>query len=268
MHRFGRCARTLRDKQVYTLDLGALVAGSRYRGDFEQRLKKVLERGPGSGRHHLVHRRAAHPGRGGRGGGGDRRRFDPEAAPGPRRAVAIGATTLDEYRKQVEKDAALARRFQPVKVEEPSVAQTVEILEGLREGYETYHGVTITDQAVVAAANLADRYIPDRFLPDKAIDLIDEAGAAAARPAHGPATRLPGHRGRDSQGEGGQRARRQTARTSTKPSACTKKRRSSSSARRPKNSNGGPRASSSSTSSTRKSSPKCWPIGRASRCPN
>ena len=89
----------------------------------------------------------------------------------------IGATTLDEYRKHLEKDAALARRFQPVKVPEPSVADTIEILKGLREGYEAYHGVTITDQAVVAAANLADHYIPDRFLPDKAIDLIDEAGA-------------------------------------------------------------------------------------------
>ena len=100
-------------------------------------------------------------------------------------------------------------------MEEPSVAHTIEILEGLREGYEAYHGVTITDQAVVAAANLADRYIPDRYLPDKAIDLIDEAGAPAARPAYGHASRLQGHRGRDSQGEGGQRARRSSARTST-----------------------------------------------------
>src|SRR6202022_4121279 len=89
----------------------------------------------------------------------------------------IGATTLDEYRKHLEKDAALERRFQPIKVEEPSLSHTIEILKGLRDRYEAHHGVTITDQAVVAAANLADRYIADRFLPDKAIDLIDEAGS-------------------------------------------------------------------------------------------
>ena len=92
----------------------------------------------------------------------------------------IGATTLDEYRKHLEKDAALARRFQPVKVEEPSLAHTIEILKGLREGFEAHHGVTITDQAVVTAANLADRYIADRYLPDKAIDLIDEAAGYAS----------------------------------------------------------------------------------------
>src|SRR5207253_4396551 len=89
----------------------------------------------------------------------------------------IGATTLDEYRKHLEKDAALERRFQPIKVEEPSLSHTIEILKGLRDRYEAHHGVTITDQAVVAAANLADRYIADRYLPDKAIDLIDEAGS-------------------------------------------------------------------------------------------
>ena len=178
----------LRDKQIYTLDLGALVAGSRYRGDFEQRLKKVLSEVRARGDiilfidelHTLV------------GAGAAEGAIDAASILKPLlgrgELQAIGATTLDEYRKHFEKDAALARRFQPVKVQEPSVAHTIKILEGLREGYETYHGVTITDQAVVAAANLADHYIPDRFLPDKAIDLIDEAGA---RCVSGAWRRLP-----------------------------------------------------------------------------
>ena len=106
----------------------------------------------------------------------------------------IGATTLDEYRKHLEKDAALERRFQPIKVEEPTVAHTIEILKGLRDRYEAHHRVTITDQALVAAANLADRYISDRHLPDKAIDLIDEAGSPPAHQAHGDAARLQGAR--------------------------------------------------------------------------
>ena len=173
----GDVPETLRDKQIYTLDLGALVAGSHYRGDFEQRLKKVLNEVRARDDiilfidelHTLV------------GAGAAEGAIDAASILKPLLArgevQAIGATTLDEYRKHLEKDGALARRFQPVKVPEPSVADTIEILEGLREGYEAYHGVTITDQAVVAAANLADHYIPDRFLPDKAIDLIDEAGA-------------------------------------------------------------------------------------------
>jgi ATP-dependent Clp protease ATP-binding subunit ClpC len=168
---------TIRDKQLYTLDLGALVAGSRYRGDFEERLKKVLKEIKTRGDiilfideiHTLV------------GAGAAEGAIDAASILKPMLArgelQTIGATTLDEYRKHLEKDAALERRFQPVKVDEPTVPHTIEILKGLRERYESHHRVTITDQALVAAANLADRYISDRHLPDKAIDLIDEAGS-------------------------------------------------------------------------------------------
>jgi len=168
---------TLKGKQLYTLDLGALVAGSRYRGDFEERLKKVLKEIRTRGDtilfidelHTLV------------GAGAAEGAIDAASILKPMLArgelQTIGATTLDEFRKHLEKDAALERRFQPIKVDEPTVAQTIEILKGLRERYEQHHHVTITDQALVAAANLADRYISDRYLPDKAIDLIDEAGS-------------------------------------------------------------------------------------------
>jgi len=168
---------TLHNKQLYTLDLGALVAGSRYRGDFEERLKKVLKEIKTRGDvvlfideiHTLV------------GAGAAEGAIDAASILKPMLArgelQTIGATTLDEYRKHLEKDAALERRFQPIKVEEPTVEHTIEILKGLRERYETHHRVTITDQALIASANLADRYISDRHLPDKAIDLIDEAGA-------------------------------------------------------------------------------------------
>ncbi|HEY3483913.1 MAG TPA: ATP-dependent Clp protease ATP-binding subunit, partial [Ilumatobacteraceae bacterium] len=168
---------TLRNKQLYTLDLGALVAGSRYRGDFEERLKKVLKEIKTRGDivlfideiHTLV------------GAGAAEGAIDAASILKPMLArgelQTVGATTLDEYRKHVEKDAALERRFQPVKVDEPTLAHTIEILKGIRDQYEAHHRVTITDQALVAAANLADRYISDRHLPDKAIDLIDEAGS-------------------------------------------------------------------------------------------
>jgi ATP-dependent Clp protease ATP-binding subunit ClpC len=168
---------TLKDKQLYTLDLGALVAGSRYRGDFEERLKKVLKEIKTRGDiilfideiHTLV------------GAGAAEGAIDAASILKPMLArgelQTIGATTTDEYRKHLEKDPALERRFQPVKVEEPTIAHTIEILKGVRDKYEAHHRVTITDQAIVAAANLADRYISDRFLPDKAIDLIDEAGS-------------------------------------------------------------------------------------------
>jgi len=168
---------TLKGKQLYTLDLGALVAGSRYRGDFEERLKKVLKEIRTRGDtilfidelHTLV------------GAGAAEGAIDAASILKPMLArgelQTIGATTLDEFRKHLEKDAALERRFQPIKVDEPTLAQTIEILKGLRERYEQHHHVTITDQALVAAANLADRYISDRYLPDKAIDLIDEAGS-------------------------------------------------------------------------------------------
>jgi ATP-dependent Clp protease ATP-binding subunit ClpC len=173
----GDVPETLQGKQLYTLDLGALVAGSRYRGDFEERLKKVLKEIRTRGDiilfidelHTLV------------GAGAAEGAIDAASILKPMLArgelQTIGATTLDEYRKHLEKDAALERRFQPIKVEEPSVVHTIEILKGLRDRYEAHHRVTITDQAIVAAANLADRYISDRHLPDKAIDLIDEAGS-------------------------------------------------------------------------------------------
>jgi ATP-dependent Clp protease ATP-binding subunit ClpC len=173
----GEVPETLKGKQIYTLDLGALVAGSRYRGDFEERLKKVLKEIRTRGDivlfidelHTLV------------GAGAAEGAIDAASILKPMLArgelQTIGATTRDEYRKHLEKDAALERRFQPISVEEPSVAHTIEILKGLRDRYEAHHRVSFTDDALVAAANLADRYISDRFLPDKAIDLIDEAGS-------------------------------------------------------------------------------------------
>ncbi|MGE0299466.1 MAG: ATP-dependent Clp protease ATP-binding subunit [Pseudonocardia sp.] len=173
----GEVPETLKDKQLYTLDLGSLVAGSRYRGDFEERLKKVLKEIRTRGDiilfideiHTLV------------GAGAAEGAIDAASILKPMLArgelQTVGATTLDEYRKYVEKDPALERRFQPIQVGEPSVPHTIEILKGLRDRYEAHHRVTITDNALVSAATLADRYISDRYLPDKAIDLIDEAGA-------------------------------------------------------------------------------------------
>ncbi|TLM76300.1 MAG: ATP-dependent Clp protease ATP-binding subunit, partial [Actinobacteria bacterium] len=168
---------TIRDKQLYTLDLAALVAGSKYRGEFEERLKKVMkeirERGDVilfiDEMHTLV------------GAGAAEGAIDAASIVKPALArgelQTIGATTLDEYRKYVEKDPALERRFQPIMVGEPSVEETIEILKGLRDRYEAHHRVSITDEAILAAAELASRYISDRFMPDKAIDLIDEAGS-------------------------------------------------------------------------------------------
>src|SRR5205809_669590 len=173
----GEVPETLKDKQLYTLDLGALVAGSRYRGDFEERLKKVLKEIRTRGDiilfidelHTLV------------GAGAAEGAIDAASILKPMLArgelQTIGATTLDEYRKHLEKDAALERRFQPIQVAEPTISHTIEILKGLRDRYEAHHRVSITDDALVVAAQLAARYISDRFLPDKAIDLIDEAGA-------------------------------------------------------------------------------------------
>jgi len=168
---------SLEGKQLYTLDLGALVAGSRYRGDFEERLKKVLKEIKSRGDiilfideiHTLV------------GAGAAEGAIDAASILKPMLArgelQTVGATTLEEYRKYLEKDAALERRFQPVQVEEPSLTDTIDILMGLKDRYESHHSVRFTDQAIVSAANLADRYLADRFLPDKAIDLIDEAGS-------------------------------------------------------------------------------------------
>jgi ATP-dependent Clp protease ATP-binding subunit ClpC len=173
----GEVPETLKGRQIYTLDLGALVAGSRYRGDFEERLKKVLKEIRTRGDivlfideiHTLV------------GAGAAEGAIDAASILKPMLArgelQTVGATTLEEYRKHLEKDSALERRFQPVQVDEPTVAETIKILAGLREKYETHHGARYTDAALVTAANLADRYIADRHLPDKAIDLIDEAGS-------------------------------------------------------------------------------------------
>jgi ATP-dependent Clp protease ATP-binding subunit ClpC len=173
----GDVPETLKGKQIYTLDLGALVAGSRYRGDFEERLKKVLKEIKSRGDivlfidelHTLV------------GAGAAEGAIDAASILKPMLArgelQTVGATTRDEYRKHLEKDAALERRFQPIDVNEPTVAHTIDILKGLRDRYESHHRVSFTDEALVAAANLSDRYISDRFLPDKAIDLIDEAGS-------------------------------------------------------------------------------------------
>ena len=167
----------LKNKQIYTLDLAALVAGSKYRGEFEERLKKVMKEITQRGDiilfidelHNLV------------GAGAAEGAIDAASILKPALArgelQTIGATTLDEYRKYLERDAALERRFQQIRVDEPSVEQTVEILKGLRDRYEQHHKVTITDEALAAAGELADRYISDRFLPDKAIDLIDEAAS-------------------------------------------------------------------------------------------
>ncbi len=173
----GDVPENLRGKNLYTLDLGALVAGSRYRGDFEERLKKVLKEIKSRGDivlfideiHTLV------------GAGAAEGAIDAASILKPMLArgelQTIGATTLEEYRKYLEKDSALERRFQPVQVDEPSLTDTIDILMGLKDRYEQHHSVRFTEQAIVSAANLADRYISDRFLPDKAIDLIDEAGS-------------------------------------------------------------------------------------------
>ena len=261
----GEVPETLKDKQLYTLDLGALVAGSRYRGDFEERLKKVLKEIRTRGDiilfideiHTLV------------GAGAAEGAIDAASILKPMLArgelQTIGATTLDEYRKHLEKDAALERRFQPIQVGEPSLAHTIEILKGLRDRYEAHHRVSITDGALVAAATLADRYISDRFLPDKAIDLIDEAGARMRirRMTAPPDLRdfderiAQVRRDKESaidaqdferaaaaarQGEAAARARRRSGRRSGRPATST-----------------------SSARSTTSRSPRCWPTGPASR---
>ena len=147
----GDVPEALKDKKVFALDMGALVAGAKYRGEFEERLKAVLEEVKNSDGNIILFIDELH---------------------------CIGATTLDEYRQYIEKDAALERRFQPVMVDEPSVEDAISILRGLKERYEVFHGVKITDSALVAAVTLSNRYISDRFLPDKAIDLVDEACAS------------------------------------------------------------------------------------------
>jgi ATP-dependent Clp protease ATP-binding subunit ClpB len=174
----GDVPESLKEKMVLSLDLGALIAGAKYRGEFEERLKAVLSEVTGSDGQIILFIDEMHTlvGAGKADGAMDASNLlKPALARGE--LHCIGATTLDEYRKHVEKDAALARRFQPVFVSEPSVEDAVSILRGLKEKYELHHGVRITDSAIVAAATLSNRYITDRFLPDKAIDLIDEAAA-------------------------------------------------------------------------------------------
>merc|ERR1711937_1109475 len=167
----------LEDKRVLTLDIGLLVAGTKYRGEFEERLKKIMEEIKSAGNvilvidkvHTLIGAGAAE-------GAIDAANIlKPALARGE--LQCIGATTLDEYRKHIEKDPALERRFQPVQVPEPSVEETIEILKGLRERYEVHHKLKYTDEALECAAKFSSQYISDRFLPDKAIDLIDEAGS-------------------------------------------------------------------------------------------
>ena len=168
----------LKEKTIFSLDMGALVAGAKYRGEFEERLKAVLEEVKNSGGRIILFIDELHTivGAGKTDGAMDAgNMLKPMLARGE--LHCIGATTLDEYRQYIEKDAALERRFQPVMVEEPTVEDTISILRGLKERYEVFHGVKITDGALVAAATLSDRYISDRFLPDKAIDLVDEACA-------------------------------------------------------------------------------------------
>jgi len=173
----GNIPEVLLDKRVVTLDMASMVAGTKYRGEFEERLKKAIEEIINS-TNIIVFIDELHTiiGAGAAEGAIDAANIlKPTLARGE--LQCIGATTLDEYRKYIEKDPALERRFQPVKVEEPTVEETTEILKGIRDKYEAHHRVRITDEALVAASKLSDRYIADRFLPDKAIDLIDEASS-------------------------------------------------------------------------------------------
>ena len=262
----GEVPETLKDKQLYTLDLGALVAGSRYRGDFEERLKKVLKEIRTRGDiilfidelHTLVGAGAAE-------GAIDAARIlKPMLARGE--LQTIGATTLDEYRKHLEKDAALERRFQPIQVGEPTVAHTIEILKGLRDRYEAHHRVSITDAALVAAAGLADRYISDRFLPDKAIDLIDEAGS---RMRIRRMTAPPDLREFDERIAGVRREKESAIDAQDFEKAAVAARPGEAAAggegHRARRS-GRPATWTSSPRSTTSRSPRCWPPGPASPC--
>ena len=174
----GDIPESLKNKTLYSLDMGSLIAGAKYRGEFEERLKSVLNEIAKSDGQILLFIDEIHTvvGAGASEGSMDAGNIlKPMLARGDLRC--IGATTLNEYQKYIEKDAALERRFQPVMVDQPSVEDTITILRGLKERYEVHHGVRIRDKALVAAAVLSDRYISDRFLPDKAIDLVDEAAA-------------------------------------------------------------------------------------------
>ncbi|MFD7442697.1 ATP-dependent Clp protease ATP-binding subunit [Streptomyces sp. NPDC059909] len=186
----GDVPKALKDRRVVALDMAGLVAGSRYRGDFEERLKKVIDEVTAAEKNIILFIDEVHTvvgaGSGGEGAMDAGNILKPALARGD--LSLVGATTIDEYRKNIEKDAALERRFQPVMVREPTVEETIEILRGLRDSYEAHHQVRITDEAIDAAAALSDRYITDRFLPDKAIDLIDQAGARVALRGAGGST--------------------------------------------------------------------------------
>ncbi|MDH6710525.1 ATP-dependent Clp protease ATP-binding subunit ClpC [Kitasatospora sp. MAA19] len=194
----GDVPQSLADKRVVTLDLTALVAGSKYRGEFEERLKKVIDEVTAAEKSVILFLDELHTvvgaGAGGEGSMDAGNILKPALARGE--LSVVGATTLDEYRKHVEKDAALERRFQPVLVPEPSVEETIEILQGLRDAYEAHHQVRFTDQALDAAATLSDRYVSDRFLPDKAIDLLDQAGARVRLRSLSGSTEATGVQGR------------------------------------------------------------------------
>ncbi len=185
----GEVPETLRDKRLVELNINAMVAGAKYRGEFEERVQKVLKEVTEHQGELILFIDEVHTivgaGQGGGEGGLDVANvFKPMMARGE--LNLIGATTLNEYQKYIEKDAALERRFQPVMVPEPTVAQTMMILRGLRDTFEAHHKVSITEDAIIAAAELSDRYITARFLPDKAIDLIDQAAARGEAVGHGP----------------------------------------------------------------------------------
>ena len=266
----GEVPELLRNKQIYTLDLAALVAGSKYRGEFEERLKKVMKEITQRGDiilfidelHNLV------------GAGAAEGAIDAASILKPALArgelQTIGATTLDEYRKYLERDSALERRFQQIRVDQPSIEETVQILKGLRDRYEQHHRVEITDEALEAAAELADRYISDRFLPDKAIDLIDEA---ASRMRIKSMTSPPVYRELEEEiethppREGGARSRR---RSSRRPRTCATRSASSRTRSASSRSSGVPASPASVPRSARRRSPtssRCGPASRSSSSP-
>jgi ATP-dependent Clp protease ATP-binding subunit ClpC len=247
----GNIPELLRDKRIVVLDLAMMVAGTKYRGQFEERIKAVMNEVRRAKNvmlfidelHTLV------------GAGGAEGAIDASNVLKPALArgeiQCIGATTLDEYRKYIEKDAALERRFQPVMVEEPSLEQTIEILLGIRERYEQHHKVQITDDAVRAAADLSIRYITDRHLPDKAIDLIDEASSRVRR--------------RSWTGSPRRRTQRSTPRSTSRPPRCARRRPPRARTWTGSGATGSPPCRARPPRSTRRRSPRSWRCGPGSR---